>query len=422
MDPFRFDRLARHVGMGAGRRTLVRGLLALAGLAALGPTGAEAGSPGKRGDRKRRKGDPSADVAATRKRRKRKKKTPRCEPNCDRRACGADGCGGSCGACQAPTTCDTRGRCVGCENAPQCATIACRDAACAAGICTYAAAVDGGTCGGGRNCCGGDCVDLRTDRDHCGGCGRACGAGEACFGGRCFPACDVCASGCAFSSVQAAVDAAAPGATVTLCPGTYTGTVAIGKNLTLLGLGDGPADTVLTNPSEDILQVEAGASVTARNLSFTGVSAFQRFAVRNQGTLTLREAHIFGNAVIGEKAISNRAFLGAPSAVLTLIDCSIRDNAPGGAIGNGFGCVVTLVRTRIERNEGPQGAGVSNIGTVNVTDGSVITGNTAVGTGIGIFGGGIWNGGTVTIDATSSITGNDPDDCVDVGSGTGCPV
>jgi hypothetical protein len=55
---------------------------------------------------------------------------------------------------------------------------------------------------------------------------------------------------------------------------------------------------------------------------------------------------------------------------------------------------------------------------VNLTEDSLVTGNTATGDA-GLFGGGVFNEGIVTIDGGSSIEDNEPDDCV--GSGTGCP-
>ena len=74
----------------------------------------------------------------------------------------------------------------------------------------------------------------------------------------------------------------------------------------------------------------------------------------------------------------------------------------------------------VDGNEAGTGGGIDNAqGTVNLTDDSSVTGNTATG-GAG-SGGGILNAGTVTIDGSSSVEGNTPDDCVNDGSGTGCP-
>ncbi len=37
---------------------------------------------------------------------------PNCQPDCSNRVCGTNGCGGSCGTCNAPETCSTTGQCV----------------------------------------------------------------------------------------------------------------------------------------------------------------------------------------------------------------------------------------------------------------------------------------------------------------------
>jgi len=57
----------------------------------------------------------------------------------------------------------------------------------------------------------------------------------------------VCASGCDFTSVQGAIDAATPGATIFVGAGTYDEQVVINKALTLEGVGD----TTIIKPSSD---------------------------------------------------------------------------------------------------------------------------------------------------------------------------
>jgi nitrous oxidase accessory protein NosD len=47
----------------------------------------------------------------------------------------------------------------------------------------------------------------------------------------------VCAKGCSFTSIQAAIDAASPGATITIGAGTYVENVVVDKPLTLQGAG-----------------------------------------------------------------------------------------------------------------------------------------------------------------------------------------
>ena len=73
--------------------------------------------------------------------------------------------------------------------------------------------------------------------DGCGGtlsCG--CAGTTVCLGGTCQP-CDVCPSGCFFTSLQAAIDAAAPGETIQLCAGIYDGDIVINQSVSLIGAG-----------------------------------------------------------------------------------------------------------------------------------------------------------------------------------------
>ena len=63
-------------------------------------------------------------------------------------------------------------------------------------------------------------------------------ANTICEDGSCQP-CDVCPSGCAFTSVQAAIDFNAPQLqTIRVCAGTYAGDLTIERSLTLIGAGD----------------------------------------------------------------------------------------------------------------------------------------------------------------------------------------
>ena len=47
----------------------------------------------------------------------------------------------------------------------------------------------------------------------------------------------VCPSGCSYTGIQAAINAASPGATITIGPGSYTENVVVNKPVTLKGSG-----------------------------------------------------------------------------------------------------------------------------------------------------------------------------------------
>ena len=124
-----------------------------------------------------------------------------CTPSCAGRACGDDGCGGSCGTCASDRTCSAAGSCA---------------------------------CSGGRTDCGGSCVDTATDAAHCGGCGVACGGGQRCEGGSCVSSCtpscagrvcgdDGCGGSC--GSCAAGQTCSAAGACVSSCTPSCAGRV-----------------------------------------------------------------------------------------------------------------------------------------------------------------------------------------------------
>ncbi len=93
-----------------------------------------------------------------------------CTPQCSGLMCGSDGCGGSCGTCDAGTMCSGAGTCV---CAPRCAGRVCGPDGC------------GGMCG---MCASGACD---ADAGVCVGCTPMC-AGRQCGGNGCGQACGQC--------------------------------------------------------------------------------------------------------------------------------------------------------------------------------------------------------------------------------------
>jgi predicted outer membrane repeat protein len=206
-------------------------------------------------------------------------------------------------------------------------------------------------------------------------------------------------AGCLRSSadLQAAIDAANPGADLTLCPGTWTltSTIQIGKNLTLSG--SGASNTILDGGSQPgrngvrVLRITAGV-VTVQNLTIANGTAIDSGDVANGG----------GVAVDA-------------NATLNLTDCAVTNNDAvhdGGGIYNAgtttvSGCTAT-------RNTAEYGGGIYNFEgtlTLQMSDASgatcSVTGNRAT-----VNGGGIYSWfGTVTSDDTAILAGNTPDNC-----------
>jgi len=107
--------------------------------------------------------------------------TSTCTPSCAGRACGDDGCGGTCGTCAGTENCTAAGACVpGGTCSPDCTGKQCGSDGCA-GSC--------GTCGAGTSCnatgqcaCVPQCTGRTCGPDGCGGTCGACAMGPLCNG------------------------------------------------------------------------------------------------------------------------------------------------------------------------------------------------------------------------------------------------
>ena len=134
-----------------------------------------------------------------------------CEPECDGKTCGDDGCAGSCGDCPAEHECQA-GQCEPAACQPGCEGRQCGDDGC------------GGTCGlctvPPETCVGGFCAPVET-----------CAAVLACYGLcaddlGCQDACEADAPNEAqtqFSALEACVDVACPDGEPTCIEGAFTG-------------------------------------------------------------------------------------------------------------------------------------------------------------------------------------------------------
>lgn len=184
-----------------------------------------------------------------------------CTPQCAGRQCGSDGCGGSCGTCQAGQTCSATSQC-GCV--PQCAGRQCGDDGCG-GVCGQCSA--GQTCSPQRMCtCTPSCAGRTCGDNGCGGScgtcmnGQFCTAAGACMGGTnpcegkiCGPngqggSCGACAAGqsctalgqCVVDSGPCAGKACGPdgqGGTCGTCPSPFTCTDEGSCSLVVGGCG-----------------------------------------------------------------------------------------------------------------------------------------------------------------------------------------
>lgn len=208
----------------------------------------------------------------------------------------------------------------------------------------------------------------------------ACCAGLVLVDGVCRR-CDVCNSGCGFSAIQAAIDAADTGDIIAICPGAYKQDLSIVKDVRLVGAGDGDGSntTIVQGSGDGLVVAMTSSSVTLEHLRITGgLSEGLGGGINNDdGTLKLIGCTVSGNGASFGGGIFN-------SGTLELIGCTISGNAASAGAG----------------------IYVSIDGTLTVDAASRITGNTASNTG-----GGIFNGGTVTLASSAIVSGNTPNNC-----------
>ncbi len=243
--------------------------------------------------------------------------------------------------------------------------------------------------------------------------------------------CTVCAQGCAYTSVQAAIDAASVGDTIAICAGRYTENLTISKNLTLSGpSADNPA-AVGGAGGSSVVTVQDGVTTTILNMAFglgTGTLAAGELlggGLINLGSVTLRDSSI--SECTAQHGAGIYSF-----GPLTLDNVAILSNT---ATGNGGGIFVGVQggltatnTTHVESNTATLGGGIyAEGGDVTITARSQVTGNTATSDGAGIYnigaqltldnsfvqentaqrdGGGIYNHGTLIIQNDAVVDKN----------------
>jgi predicted outer membrane repeat protein len=245
----------------------------------------------------------------------------------------------------------------------------------------------------------------------------------------------VCSSGCSYSSIQAAVNAAPAGETIRIMDGVFTGGVTItDKNLVIRGSGvshtvvdRGPVSVSPAPPAIE-LKCTRAFQITITDLTITGGVPFHGFGgggLENNGcTVNLNNAMVMNNGSRGGGGISNNSgiMMVRNSTIinngsklggggisnqgnLTLVSSVISDNSTtspgkGGGIENGGTLVVR--DSTIANNQGPDGGGVANAvgGTARFAE-SVITNNST--TSPQGEGGGLWNVGSLILRGTLVI-------------------
>jgi hypothetical protein len=228
--------------------------------------------------------------------------------------------------------------------------------------------------------------------------------------------------GCA-TSLQAAVDAAKPGATIRIAAGTYAGGVRISKSLNLIGSG---ATKTVIRGGGPVLRIDTTSAtpptVVISGLTVTGgvwhgedpVNAFGAGILipfgPNQGagaTVTLREV------VVSDNRTEPTAVSPSPSGA----KCPDGDCPYAGSRGGGiaaFGSTLTIEKSVVTRNatvgraSDAGGGGIYTKGGSLTVRSSAVTDNTGAPREIGRYAeaGGIWTVGTATTILDSVVSGN----------------
>lgn len=207
-----------------------------------------------------------------------------------------------------------------------------------------------------------------------------------------LPAITVCATGCDFTTLQAAIDAESTtaGDIIGLVDAIQTeANIQITKSVTIQGRG-APQTIVQAHAApgagtDRVIQISPGVTVTLRALTIRhgnpAKSPQSGGGIANEGTLTLERVVVSDNHGSGGGGIVN-------DGTLTLINSTVKDNRATGGIDPDLECET--------------GGGIKDLsGVVTLID-STVSGNTAVGKGGGIH---IACKGTLVL-TNSTISGN----------------
>lgn len=256
-------------------------------------------------------------------------------------------------------------------------------------------------------------------------------------------------TGTHYTSLQAAINDATSGDTITAEAGTYYENLLIDRSINLIGAGK---DVTVINGQQigSVITITPGITVTITGFTITNGKAQAGGGIfNNGGTLTLQNSTVTGNKVFSDTTTAFGAGI-YNRGILTLQNSQISENSMlsldnrGGGIYNDGGSVI-LQNSQITGNIGNGGSsiggGIHNFRGNVLLQNSQITGNTlnaaysffCAGAGIynegnvtilnsqitgnslsayeGFFhsGGGIYNLGSVYSDYTSSVNGNTPD-------------
>ncbi|MEZ4728940.1 MAG: choice-of-anchor Q domain-containing protein [Caldilineaceae bacterium] len=240
----------------------------------------------------------------------------------------------------------------------------------------------------------------------------------------------VCANGCAYTTIQAAIDAAAPDDTIDVAAGVYREHLSLyEKRLTITGT-DAQTTIISGDAVGRVLFLYANTTLTLTHVTIRDgqIMDNQGGGIYNDGQLTLVASRVvsnsagvsgggianFGTLVIDHTVITdNHATLGNGGGIvnggrLTVSASTIADNYAkirGGGVYHSVG-TLTLMNSTIAHNRADFAAGgIANFDQMTSMN-STISANTTDGAGGGLVNGGQWQMVNLTIADNLAGDGN----------------
>jgi hypothetical protein len=171
----------------------------------------------------------------------------------------------------------------------------------------------------------------------------------------------VCPSGCNFTTIAAALQAAGDRDEISIGEGVYTGGFVIEKNVTLRGAGR-DRTTIQGTPSASVIRVGTTANVDIRDVTITGGGGSRtRFDARGGGGILNEGELILANSTVRDNAVTNGLGGGVYSSSsknFRIFNSNISDNRAetGGGIFIREGDVF-IANSNISRNQSASDGG-----------------------------------------------------------------
>jgi hypothetical protein len=240
---------------------------------------------------------------------------------------------------------------------------------------------------------------------------------------------DVCPSGCTYTTIQAAVNNAAPFDTVNVSAGTYPENVVINKSLTVQG-ADATSTIVDGTDSESVFVIDGSVTVTLTNMTITNGNAANSLPTSWGGGIAIEQGDVtLDNVIVSNNFASMGGGISSSGGKLTVLNSQIMNNIAGDmttARGGGIevsesnaSAQVVIINSTIVNNTASSfsggvaiGGGIASSASSLRIENSTINGNhSSSGVSSGSAGGIFINGDSDTITKTaviqnSTISGN----------------